>query len=372
MTSLPDVSVAKRQREQWVDNLRVLVIAGVIVVHTATGYVVDIAGWYYDDELTTSDVWSAVLTVPVFFGGVFALGPLFLVAGWFSVRSVDRRGPAGFARTRLLRLGVPLLAFVALLQPLTDYVGNVHQEAGSFVSYLKTTEVSVMWFAAALLVFSLVYAAIRHLCPAVSQRRGRQPGVLVGSMLAIAFGSFVTWMLWPLNEDVVVNLRFGAWPQGAGLFALGVLGARGRWLDDLPRDLVRRLGWTVVVATLALLAVFAVAGPEEGEDILMGANWPTLAFALIDGVIAVSFSLWCLAWLRRRWPTHGALVETAGRASYATYVAHPLVLTALMVMFAAVPLPPELKFVVVATVAVPACFAGGHALTRLPGAARVL
>jgi hypothetical protein len=145
--------VGKRQRELWVDNLRVLVIAGVIIVHTATGYVVDIAGWYYDDERTTSQFWSTLVTIPAFFGAVFALGPLFVVAGWFSARSIARRGPGGFAWSRLLRLGVPVVVYVVAVQPLTDYLGNIRSEKGTFTQYLRTTEVSVMWFAAALLAF---------------------------------------------------------------------------------------------------------------------------------------------------------------------------------------------------------------------------
>ena len=36
------------------------------------------------------------------------------------------------------------------------------------------------------------------------------------------------------------------------------------------------------------------------------------------------------------------------------------------------PLAPELKFVLVAALGVPACFAVGHAFTRLPGVNRVL
>jgi hypothetical protein len=53
-------------------------------------------------------------------------------------------------------------------------------------------------------------------------------------------------------------------------------------------------------------------------------------------------------------------------------VIHPLVLTALMVVLATVPLAPKIMFAVVAAVAVPACFAVGHGLTRLPGVCRVL
>ncbi|HEU4544253.1 MAG TPA: hypothetical protein VFR23_24190 [Jiangellaceae bacterium] len=50
---------------------------------------------------------------------------------------------------------------------------------------------------------------------------------------------------------------------------------------------------------------------------------------------------------------------------------HPLVLTSLMVLFAVVPLAAPLKFVVIAAVGVPACYAAGYGLTRLPGVSKV-
>lgn len=178
MTTLSSAAPKSRRGESWVDNLRVVLIAGVIVVHAATAYVVDVP-WYYDDERTTSQAWSVVLGFPVFAGGVFGLGALFFVAGWFSVGSVARRGPGGFARSRLLRLGVPLLVFVLVMQPLTDYIGNRRSERGSFTHYLGMTEVSVMWFVAALLAFSLGYAGLRHARPATRPPGSARPGVPV-------------------------------------------------------------------------------------------------------------------------------------------------------------------------------------------------
>ena len=56
-----------RAREAWPDTLRVVIITGVIVMHAATGYVVDI-GWYYE-ERTSSEAWQIALTVPAFLGG---------------------------------------------------------------------------------------------------------------------------------------------------------------------------------------------------------------------------------------------------------------------------------------------------------------
>jgi hypothetical protein len=110
---------------------------------------------------------------------------------------------------------------------------------------------------------------------------------------------------------------------------------------------------------VALVMLFAVElGPRDDEKLAMAADWPTMLFALLDGVIAVALTLWFVAWVQRRWPSHGALLERAGRASYATYFIHPLVLTAVMILFASVLLAPVIKFVLVAAVAIPACFVG--------------
>jgi fucose 4-O-acetylase-like acetyltransferase len=368
-------SVPTYEREQWVDNLRVLVIALVIIVHTATGYVTDIAGWYYDDELTTSDFWSSVIGPPAGLGAFFALGPLFVLAGWFSTRSVARRGPAGFARSRLIRLGVPLVLFVLLVQPLTDYIGNRWDEPDrTFGSYLRETEVGAMWFIAALLCFSLVYALKEAMRPAnTERRRPLRLELLVIVGLAIAVGSFVSWQFWAIDGEVFMNARFGGWAQGAGLFALGVVGANAGWIEGLSSTLARRLGQLAAAGMVALFLLFGLSlAPDDDEQIALGIDVPTALFALLDGLIAVCFSLWFITWIRGRWTTHGPLVAKAGRASYATYFIHPVVITLVMMSLVWVPLVPELKFLVVAPLAVVACYAVGYALIRLPGVSKVL
>ena len=104
---------AAKPRRAWMDNLRIVLISGVIVAHAATAYVVDV-GWYYE-ERTTSELTQTVLSFPVFLGGIFGLGPLLVMAGWLSVSSLRRRGTSGFVRARLVRLGVPLLLFLSLI-----------------------------------------------------------------------------------------------------------------------------------------------------------------------------------------------------------------------------------------------------------------
>jgi glucans biosynthesis protein C len=109
----------------WVDNLKVAVIAGVVVVHVAMAYLID-ADWYYT-ERTTSELWGALVGLPGLLGGVFALGPLFLLGGVFAAASLAGKGPARFVQGRLLRLGVPLLLYVVILNPLANYLGDLAQ-----------------------------------------------------------------------------------------------------------------------------------------------------------------------------------------------------------------------------------------------------
>lgn len=366
--------VQLRQREQWVDTLRVVLISGVIVVHAATAYVTDFAGYYYDDERVTNSVVSIAFALPALMGGIFGLGPLFLVAGWFSVRSLAQRGPAGFVRSRLLRLGVPLVFFVLVVNPLADYLGNLWEtDRMSFLGYLGITEFSIMWFVVALLVCSLGYAAVRSVWPLPSTRPRPGTTALVVAASVISAGSLTVWQATTLLDTHLLNARVGAWTQAAVLFALGVLAAEAGWDGRLSRPAERRLGRVTIAGVALTLVVVSYTGARDQLDLALGGlNWASVSFAALYGVVSVAFTLWCVAWLRRRWPTHGPLMGKAGRGSYATYLLHPVVLVSVMLAFRAVPFAPQLKFVVVSAVGVPVCFAVGYAVTRLPGVRRVV
>ena len=373
-------TVTSTQREMWVDTLRVVVIAGVIVMHTATGYVVDIAGWYYDDELDASGPVALLLAFPAALGGLFALGPLFFVAGWFSAVSLAHHGTSSFLRSRLLRLGVPLVAFVLVVNPLCDFIGNYRQEGEPLTSYYAAEdyEVGVMWFVVALLVFSFGYAGLRRFRPRPAGPAIGEPArvarLLVLAALTTAVGSLVVWQWWPLSADEFMNMRVAHWPQGAVLFALGVTANETRWLDTVSATSRRRIGW-VAAAGVAGLLVLTVVGLATGDldGVLDGQGAATVPFAVLDGIIAVTGTVWLVAVLRRRtWTIPRPMLAKAGRASYATYFLHPLVVTTLMTLLAPVPGGAVAKFVLVSAVAVPACFAVGHGATRVPGLSRVL
>lgn len=367
-------TVRTREHEAWVDNLRVAVIAGVVVLHSATAYLGG-ADWYYM-ERTSSDLWATVLAFPATAGAMFGLAPLYLIAGWFAVGSMARHGSGAFVRGRALRLGLPLLAYILLIDPLASSVGRwgMGFPAEPWAYGLKGLEAGPMWFVGALLVFSLGYAVLRRVRPvaALTRRLGRRD--LVVAALVLAGLSLLLWQRWPLSDaEALLNLRWGLWPQGAVLFGLGVLAAESGSFRALTDAVARRLGWLALGATVVLFGLAGIEIALGRIDVLgSGRGWESVVLAVLYGVISIAWSLWLVAWARRRLPWRNRLLGAAGRASYATYVLHPLVLTGFMAVVVSVPVPPEVKFLLVSVIAVPLCFGVGHLLVRTPGLSRIL
>jgi peptidoglycan/LPS O-acetylase OafA/YrhL len=137
---------------------------------------------------------------------------------------------------------------------------------------------------------------------------------------------------------------------------------------------VRRCGWLLVGGLAAILALIGYTMSLGGAELMTGGlHWSSMAFAVLDGATAVVLVVWITGWFQTRWNAPaGPVMNKAGRASYATYVLHPLVLIGLSVAMRGVPWAPEVKFLVVAATGIPASFAVGYALTRLPGVNRVV
>jgi glucans biosynthesis protein C len=366
------------RRWAWMDNLRVAVIAGVIVEHVATAYVLDI-DWYYE-ERSSSAVTEAVVGAAILPAALFAMAVLFLVAGLLSARSLTRKGPWPFVRDRLLRLGAPLVAFTFVIGPLTSLVGqgaggDLSADVGSFlVDKMQDADIGPMWFVTALLVFSIAYGSWRWARPAGLTASGPlRQGHLVAAAAAIVVGSFVVRLQWPFTADTPFDLNLWEWPQMATLFVLGVLAGEREWLDPIPDWLRRGCGRASIVGVLGLLFVVATVVLAGDEDPFLG-GWHLQALAepTTEATIAVAMSFWLVGWFARRWNYQGTVARSLGRASFAAYIVHPPVLVLLSAGLSSITVAAEVKFVVVAVLGVATSFTLGWYMTRVRPLARVL
>ncbi|MFG2039913.1 acyltransferase family protein [Dactylosporangium sp. NPDC048998] len=362
-------------RLAYLDRLKILFVGGVIFGHAWAGYSNFQGAWVYTDvrEATLRPASAAVLEALLGPFALFAMGMFFLIAGLLTPGSVDRKGPARFARDRLVRLGLPLAVFTFLLWPPTAYLLDrlAGTPTGSLWSAFARPDPVQLWFAEVLLVYSLGYAALRAVRPVRPPRalpaatRLTLPRLFAVSA-AVAATSFLMRGWFPLNTDGWLGLHLCQWAQYLALFILGLLAVRHGWLDPVPDRLRRACGIVAIAGTLAI-AAFALIVAESGaspEEFLGGWNPAALATAAAEGLLSVHLAVWLLGTAQRRL-TRPPRSPAATRDAFAAFLVQAHVLVVLALAVRPVPAPAEVKGLVVSLGGVALSFAVGHLLTGL-------
>jgi glucan biosynthesis protein C len=375
-------------RVLFVDNLRILLISMVLVVHLDDTYGA-IGSWDYHDPATNL-LTGILLTIPNAIGMACGMGFFFLLAGYFTPGSYDRKGPRSFLRDRLVRLGIPLLLYDLLLQPLVVYIASgLHGPYWSFYStYLLQVRgvTGVVWFLAVLFLFSLVYAAwrglTRHRMPA-SERLETLPSYRAIAVFIFALGlvSFVVRIWWPAGWIFQpLNTPVGYLPQYMNLYILGLVAYRRKWFFELSPRMGRDWSLIALLATLifaglvfpSMMQAARAAGTQQaGYPLAGGSHWLAFGYALWESFMVVGVCMGLLVLFRQRWNHQGRLARSLAANVYIVYLIHPPVLVGFAYAFHVVALYPLLKFGIAVLITLPLCFLISSLIRRIPLASRI-
>ncbi len=373
-------------RLAFIDNLRTLIIVLVILVHLSITYGGE-GGWYYKE--VKGDLASGlVLTFHNATCQSFFMGCMFLLSGYFTPASFDRKGPRRFLIERVMRLGIPMLFYDLVIHPFLIYWLMRHGVYDlSFRNWAASYYTSFhpgrgpLWFVEALLLFSVVYVVWRLASLRTTARtveNGKTPSGVSLAVLAVslAIASFLVRLWKPVGWSYEpLNFQFPYFPQYIVMFILGVQAYRRQWLTRLST----RLGRTsLIVAAVFIVILFpalvVLGGAMDGNvsPFAGGLHWQALALALWEQSLGVMLTAGLLVLFRERFNAHNRLSQAASANSFATYVLHTPVLIVLTLMVREVHLYPLLKFAVVAAFVVPACFLTAALIRQIPGVQRVL
>jgi glucan biosynthesis protein C len=370
----------------FIDNLRTVLICVVVVAHVAMVYSRFIP-WEYLDP-STDLLTSTLLSLVIGIANAWGMGLFFLIAGYFTPGSYDRKGGASFLRDRLVRLGIPLLLYGVLLDPLVVYIaGGLHGSYWSFsFDYLphvgEWMGAGQVWFLEVLLFFSILYAAGRGVTRQRTHRDekpGQLPGTpaIAGFILALGLLSFV-WRLWWPGSSRPLNLPVGYFPQYISFYLLGLIAYRRNWFLALSPGMGKAWLRTALIVLLVpiLLAILFIgvigARGTQLDSLLGGFSWQAFVVALWEALMVVAASIGLLVLFRQRWNRQGRLAKRLAATAYTVYLIHPLLVVSFTYAIHTVGLYPLLKFAIAALVTLPLCFLVGFVILKIPLARRVL
>ena len=318
------------KRLLFIDNFRILLICGVLVAHLNDTYG-GVGSWMYRDPAAPDMFTVIFLSILNAIGMASGMGLFFLLAGYFTPGSYDRKGGASFLRDRLVRLGIPWLVYSLLLQPLVYYI--VRGLPGSFWSFypkylhrVDSIADGPIWFVELLLFFSLFYAAWRWLTrqrPQAATGTGRLPGsrAIFGFILALGLVSFVVRIWWPAGWVLQpFNLPAGYLPQYVSLYVLGIVAYRRNWFFKLTPRMGRDWSLIALMATLIIFGGLVVpsflqaagaAGTQQaGYALAGGFNWGAFGYALWEAFVVVGVGIGLLVLFRQRWNHQGRVARS--------------------------------------------------------------
>jgi fucose 4-O-acetylase-like acetyltransferase len=157
------VAAQVRNRLFFVDNLRAMLMILVVLHHLAVIYGAN-TPFYYMEPAYQDILALLVLVIFQLINQAYFMGFFFLISGYFTPGSFDHKGPASFLKDRLLRLGIPTLVFMFVLNPIASI--GIYQMPASLTGittpltwqqYPKLIGFGLMWFAIMLLIFDIGY-----------------------------------------------------------------------------------------------------------------------------------------------------------------------------------------------------------------------
>jgi peptidoglycan/LPS O-acetylase OafA/YrhL len=372
------------QREFYVDRLRSVMVALVILHHTAITYGA-IGGWFWREVEPSGSPSSVLLMLFCTTNQAYFMGLFFLLAGYFTPASLERKGYARFIGDRFLRLGVPLLAFILILGPLTSGIVNFAQGDGfwpaiHWIWRHKQIINGPLWFAQALLIFSLGYCAWRAVFgSSLAERERTQTPLPAGrwwllSALGVGAVALAIRQLVPVGVNVF-GLQLGYFAGYVFLFAVGIAAWRHNWLVQLNWKQARPWIITLLVAWPSLPVGIAAAralhrGGSSGAP--SGLSFDAIFYALWEPLVAWGLIAAWLLIFREHMNRPSAVWSWLNRRAYAVYIIHPPVLVSIALLLHNWAAPALVKFGVVGLLACAATWLIADPLVRTPGVRSVV
>jgi len=367
-------------RLAFLDNIRIYLTILVILHHSSIAFGGG-GDWLVKDP--SVDAISPIILG--FFTAVnqtYFMSAFFLLAGYFTPRSLEKKGPSSFLIDRLIRLGIPLLIYTTLIININQFLVQVVYWKVPFTWRLEY-DPGHLWFLQALLLFAVVYVVYRGF----SDREGTQKRfqvfpdryptnrALIFTIAVLAVLTFVVRIFVPIGEWIG-GFQLAHFIHYIFCFFIGILAYRGDWFSRLEKSQARPWGILALVMLPVFFVIAVLGGALEGGEQLAkfggGLYWQSFVYSFWESVMLIAVTTFMLYFFRERVSQAGPLARTLAASVYTVYIIHQTLVTAVDIVFIPISIPTILKFVFVSIISVPLCFGVAILIRKIPYTQRVL
>ena len=390
-------SSSKVNRIFYMDNIRIYLTVLVILHHLAVGYGGS-GGWaiYEDHFNAVDDITKLVFTIFNIINQAYFMAFFFILAGYFTVRSYEKKGGKNFLKDRFIRLGIPLLIYGIFISPLVNFfVANFAYYAylpqnfvggpPSIIDIIRykidnlIINVAHLWFLQALLLFAVIYILYRNL---ISQNKFKNPYMnafpndkaILASIGFLAVVTFIVRVFFPV-DTVVLNFQLGHFTHYAFCFWIGLLAYNGKWFDNLSGSQAKKwIGVALfILVLLPVMLVILVDLDNPNFDLFKGRLLlEALIYTVWESIALIAISISIIYLFQTKMNRSNKLLKSMSGSAYTAYIIHAIIILIIMTILIPVSLPALIKFLIAAVIGVPLIFILSHFIRKIPYFSHVL
>lgn len=373
--------IQPKAKINYIDHLKVVLTMLVILHHTFIAYGAP-GGWYYTQKTNLTGA-IVPMTVLVAVNQAFFMGFFFFLSALFVPSSYDKKGPAKFVTDRLIRMGIPLVFYSFVLSPFLSFISYkwAYGNSATYFQYLSGfhswVDFGVLWFVAALLIFTLLYVLYRVIVGKL-EKVVALPDVTTILIFALIIGliSFGVRIIFPIGWVLKpLGFQLGHFPQYISLFILGLIASRNKWLNDASLKTgtrMRTIAICVIVVGFLLLFIMRKILNFPVTWYSGGAHWQQAFYAIWEQLVGFTIITALLCIGKYRWNKPSVFLGKLSRSTFAVYIFHPLVIISLTVAASGLAIEPALKLLFIAPLAVAISFLLGLILVKIPGINKII
>ena len=257
----------------YIDNLRIFLTILVIVHHASCTFGGE-GNWYLKETVQNGSISMLVLTMFNAINQSFFMGFFFLIAGYFTPASVDRKGTSSYLKDRFIRLGIPLLVFGFFIYHIIKYlIIAFNSNPVSIIEYIRISVETYslfghgpLWFVQTLLIFALFYLIWRRISN--STVSGITPKPLPGkkyilyAILSMGIITAIIRMWFPVGV-VILSMQLAHFAQYIFLFIIGTLLYRYNWIEPISEN--HGMFWPVITLCSIIVMPFVFLFGGDGD-----------------------------------------------------------------------------------------------------------